>query len=390
MNEYLLSVVIPTKNRAVYANKCIRQVLECSEDKIQIVVQDNSTDDILEKMIQDLLVHPNVTYQHTKEPLSFVDNFDYALQMAQGRYVTIIGDDDGITSELFKVAEWAEANQLESVKPNLNAIYFWPGSKVFNDEDDTGKLQIDRNTARIRWADPYDGVVYLLKNGCQDYLKCDLVKIYHGVVKKDLLDRVKSKTGKYVAGLSPDIYLSVALSICAEKKMAVIDVPITISGICKGSGSSQSSTGEHTGKLEDAPHFNGHDHYMWKEDVPGFYSVETIWADSALAAVEDISFELRKNYNNSKLVFDTIKKYSSFKNIIWENYINHGGNIIKYSLQLIKEFFKRGDKSIKYRFSKHKKHTYACADIQEASIICEKEIFADYELFEGNARKVFL
>lgn len=218
MDKYLLSLVIPTKDRAVYANKCIRQALECCGDKIQIVIQDNGSDNVLERMIQDLLMFPNITYQFTKNPLSFVDNFNNALRMVKGKYVTIIGDDDGVTSELLKVVEWADANQLESVKPNLNVIYFWPGSKVFKDDEDTGKLQIDESTARISWVDPHRGVVSLLKNGCQDYLERDLVKIYHGIVRKDLLEKIKEKTGKYVGGLSPDIYLSVALSICAEKK----------------------------------------------------------------------------------------------------------------------------------------------------------------------------
>ena len=73
-------------------------------------------------------------------------------------------------------------------------------------------------------------------------------------MKKECLEEIRTKTGRYFNGLSPDIYSVVALSL-VSKNNVFIDYPFTISGICKTSGSADSATGRHTGKWEDAPHF---------------------------------------------------------------------------------------------------------------------------------------
>lgn len=36
------------------------------------------------------------------------------------------------------------------------------------------------------------------------------------------------------------------------------------------------------------PHLNGHIDYVWSDLVPKFYSVESVWADSAIKAIEDM------------------------------------------------------------------------------------------------------
>ena len=102
MDNFILSVIVPTKNRAKYANKTVRQILQVCGKDVEIVVQDNSTDDILEKMLADIKRLENLKYNHIYELLSFVDNFDQALQLATGEYVIMVGDDDGVTTGLLK------------------------------------------------------------------------------------------------------------------------------------------------------------------------------------------------------------------------------------------------------------------------------------------------
>lgn len=378
LSGYLLSVVIPTRNRVKYAAQCVRQVLRCGGGKIQVVVQDNSSVPSLREEISDLLSDSCLVYHYTETPLSFVDNFDQGLRLADGEYVTIIGDDDGITSELYRAAEWAKRRQLEAVKPNANLVYFWPDSKALDASQDKGRLIVNSSSAGLRWADTREGVRQLLKNACQGYLDCDLVKIYHGLVSKETLERVRKATGRYVGGLSPDIYLSVALSLVTTRKIAVLDIPLTISGICVGSGSSQSATGEHTGTLESAPHFQGHDSYAWKEEVPRFYSVETIWADSALAAVADFAPELRTVFSIGTFTYKTFWKYKNFQDIIWSCYTRRGGSRFRYAGVCVAETAKRIEKSLRYRLGTHKRDVLECPDIAAASALCEQMLSRDY------------
>lgn len=320
INKYLITIIIPTKNRQEYVLKAVEQILSIDDERIQVVLQDNSINSSLELMLKEYSKDNRLKYNYSSEILSFVDNFDIAVSLADGDYVCIIGDDDGINPQIIDVVEWASKNNIDAIKPELNAVYFWPNSQAVKGEKDNGYLNIYKITAKAKMCNPYLEVEKLLKQGGQNYLSLDLVKLYHGIVKKECLDSIKTKTGMYFGGLSPDIYMTVALSLTINKVVS-IDLPLTISGICSKSGSADSATGRHTGKLEDAPHFRGHEKYEWADLVPRFYSVETIWADSAIAAIYDLNkSEILEEFNVGALAESCLKKYPEYKKIVEEHY----------------------------------------------------------------------
>lgn len=373
MKEYMLSVIIPTKNRQYYCLNSVKQILACYSEEVEIVVQDNSDNRSLEEKIKELKCD-NVVYQYIEGILSFVDNFDMAIQLATGKYLMLIGDDDGITSLALKTVKWADKEGISSIRPALSFIYFWPGSKVFKEKDD-GVLEIYSYNGRVREYDPQIGLKALLKNSCQNYLDSDLIKLYHGIVRRDLLESIKKKTSRYVGGLSPDIYLSVALSLSSEEKAISLDVPLTISGICMGSGSSQSATGEHTGKLEDAPHFRGHESYEWNESIPRFYSVETIWGDSAMAAVYEINPYYKTFYRPETITYRCLKKYPKYKYEIMKSYVDNGGNRLRLGLYASSRVVNKVVRKLIHKdVNQCEKKENDIATIEAASQICESWI----------------
>src|ERR1035437_10295551 len=95
-----------------------------------------------------------------------------------------------------------------------------------------------------------------------DYLSFDFPKVYHGIVSKDLFDKVKFATGHYFGGLSPDIFAAMSLSLFA-KRFIVIDYPFTIGGVCKSSSTAQNMGGGHRGELITAPHLYLRGNYTW-------------------------------------------------------------------------------------------------------------------------------
>lgn len=319
-NQFLLSIIIPTKNRQKYASKVVEQILQFRDHRIQIVIQDNSDTRELSDLLSVYKDDVRIKYSHTAGILSFIDNFDLAVSLSDGEYICMIGDDDGIVPQILDITEWASQNNVDAIKPELNVAYFWPDSGALGNKTDNGHMSITKSTAKTRLCRPFNEVVKLLHQGAQQYLSLDMVKLYHGIVKKECLKRVREQTGKYFGGLSPDIYIAVALSLIVDKVIA-INVPLTISGVCNKSSAADSAAGRHTGKLEDAPHFRGHDQYEWSDLVPRFYSVETIWADSALCAIKDMGrAEILREFNLPRLAAYCLKQHPEFKDTIMQHY----------------------------------------------------------------------
>lgn len=339
-DKFLLSIIIPTKNREKYTLLAVEQILQINDRSIQIVIQDNSDTRILSDMLSVFKGDERLKYNYTSGIISFVDNFSLAVDLADGEYLCIIGDDDGVVPQIIDVVKWAKNNCIDAIKPELNAVYFWPNSEALRNKVDNGYMSIAKITSKAKFCDTHNEVMKLLDQGAQNYLSFDMVKLYHGIVKKECLENIKKLTGKYFGGLSPDIYISVALSLTVDRVIAV-DVPLTISGICNKSGSADSATGRHTGKIEDAPHFRGHDKYEWSELVPKFYSVETIWADSALAAIKDLGkLELVKRFNIGALAASCLIKYPQFKDIVIQHFNSFSQTKGRLNAELVVAYFK--------------------------------------------------
>ena len=341
-NKPLLSILIPTKNREEYALKVVHHILKIQDDRIQFIIYDNSDTDKLENLLKDCLKDTRIKYFYNNQVLSFVDNFSLGISKCDGEYVTIIGDDDGINPFIIDTADWANKNGIEAITPSLPLVYYWPGSGVHS-KNDFGRLNIAEISCKAKFYNPAKEVIKLFKNGCQNYLTFNLAKAYHGMIKRSVLEEIKNMTGHFIGGLSPDIYLSIAASLLV-KKVLIIDYPLTISGICKKSGSSDSATGKHTGKLEQAPHFRGHNNYEWSYKVPAFYSVETIWGDSSLAALKDLGFNnLMKYFSVDAISAYCLKLYPEFKGIIIENLAKNrktSQHSISIKFHLLKGFIK--------------------------------------------------
>lgn len=335
--NYLISVVIPTRNRSEYTIRSIEQILSIRTTELELVIQDNSdTDELKQKIDQRFSNDSRIRYNYSNEDLSFVDNFSQALSFATGEYLLLIGDDDGINPAVIEIARWASKHKISAIKPSLQAVYVWPAA--IDQKNQTGHLSISKITTHARRTQTKPEMIKLLNNGCQDYLTLDLVKLYHGLVQRSAMEKVKEHVGNYFRGLSPDIYSAAALSVILPEVIS-IDYPLTISGICQKSGSADSATGRHTGNLKDAPHFRGHKNYKWSPEVPPFYSVETIWADSTLSALKDLKAkELLQEFRLETLTSHCLVKHKKFFSLILRHYIEYKTSLHRNGFNLSKDF----------------------------------------------------
>ncbi|WP_089604236.1 glycosyltransferase family 2 protein [Acinetobacter piscicola] len=295
----LISVAIATKNREKYCIEAIKSILGYRNPDIEIAIADNSATTEVKKFIED--INSNVikyTY-HGEDNISSIENFNRAMELTTGYYVMLIGDDDSILPKVIEIAQWAKENDIDSICSKENLIYYWPQAL---DQYPNGLMISPPSTGKITKIDFRKNLNALLENGLQLYLLYPLPKTYHGLVKRSLMEEIKQKVGHYYGGLSPDLYSSIAVS-CVAKNHYVIDEPLSIAGVCAVSTTADNFKGLHSGSLEGIPHLKNRPNYQFSEKIPLYYSVNTIWAESGLKALEELNeTELLKKFNMHRLM----------------------------------------------------------------------------------------
>ena len=108
MNKLVLSIVIPTKNRQKYCIGAVKQILSLNLKNIEICIQDNSDTAELKEIFTKKEYKDIVVYNYLPGILSFVDNFSHAVALCKGKYICMIGDDDGIMPDIMHAVHYAD------------------------------------------------------------------------------------------------------------------------------------------------------------------------------------------------------------------------------------------------------------------------------------------
>lgn len=291
----ILSVVIATHNRSEYAVQAVKSVLNIESELIEIILHDTSTDGKLPLNIKPQLYDGRLHYHHCDDRLSMTENHNRALAMAKGEYVCLIGDDDTISFEILDAVEWAIKNNIEAISSKIIASYYWPDfrSKTFG-AGHASRLYLNNFTSNIAANDCQLSLKISLKTACQG--TDGLPKIYHGIVKRSVMEKIKSKAGDYFFGVSPDISGAIGVALMTNS-FSLLDYPLTIAGGAGNSNSGRSAMNAHRGKLEDDPHIKPYKNLMWPELIPKFFSVETVWGQAAYETLSKLDSEKLKLFN---------------------------------------------------------------------------------------------
>lgn len=300
----LISIVIPTHKRSHYAYFAIRSILSFDDDRFELVVSDTSGDNRLFEMISEgefpLIGDNRLKFIRPLESLDMTGNHNKAISEAIGEYICLIGDDDTITLDAINAAEWASNNNIEIIAPNIVSNYAWPDfrSRFFGSKH-ASRLYLPKRIGFVKLRKSNDALLSALKNGAQG--TDGLPKIYHGIVRRDVLQKIKNISGSYFFGSSPDVSGAIGLALCSES-FVVVDYPLTIPGASGGSNTGRSALNKHKGELKNEIQTKSFENEGWSEGVPKFFSVETVWAHAALETIKRIDPEKMQYFNFPKLL----------------------------------------------------------------------------------------
>lgn len=204
------SVVIPTRERHQTLASAIESVIFQDFPDVEVVVMDNcSSPDTWEvvKRYRDR----RIKYDRSERVLPMNDNWERGLRLTTGRYVFFLGDDDALMPDGLRLAHdilsrvpmdalaWDKYTYWweDAIEPSLRGRLFLHYSNGFR--------MLNRHEAlegHYNWRVSFGA----------------LPSIYTGLVSRDLIDRIRARTGGvYFAAGSPDVYTGIANSYFGEQ-----------------------------------------------------------------------------------------------------------------------------------------------------------------------------
>lgn len=300
--EYLLSIVVPTKNRYGYLEPLVRLIEGFANSNVELVIEDNSDDNLEFLPILKKMSFPDLHYYYNDKPISVGENLDNAIAHSRGEYVCVIGDDDGVLPSIINCVEWMKENSVDAIIPMI-IPYLWPDhDEVSMRRKGLLKYSPVKRDRIVEFLDPVQTLEEALKNG---FLNRGMLPIcYHGVVSRKALDIIYNRGGAFSPGPSPDIAAGVALSLVV-KKYALIKYPIIISGASRQHGGGAYRMKYGAAEIKDVPFLPKNSFDTWERSLPKIWTVETVWPESAIKALRYMGREdLIKKVNFNRIYFE--------------------------------------------------------------------------------------
>ena len=334
MSNILLSIVIPTKNRNKYLKSIIEYINTFADRYVELIIQDNSDDntDMLEYLRKNSFDF--LKYYYTKDTISVIENSDLAISHVSGEYVCYIGDDDIISKYIIRFVEKMKEKNIEAAVFN-RAFYNWPG--VIYAKHKLKSLRIPKLKIEMEELDVEKILKHSIHIGATRIE--NMPRVYHGIVKKECLDMVYKKTGTYFPGPSPD--MANAMALCdVVKKHVFYGLPIVSSGTSSKSAGGLGAKHEHVGDLKGKKFLPADIEERWYKKIPKVWTGETIYAQSALEAINRMNMvNVIHNYNYIYLYAAFCSFHKDMKGLV--NYKFSIIDKLKYNIYVIDIFLLR-------------------------------------------------
>lgn len=221
----LISIVIPTLQRADTLRYAIQTALDQSISNLEVIVSDDYSQDETEAVATGFS-DMRVRYVNTGRRLSLCDSLEFAVAQARGDYLIVIGDDDA-------VVPGSLARLEETIKTTESLVYCWPvpiylwpmnkeEARVVNIPPLGEPHEIDLKTLARR--------VVSAGGLRSSRLPCP----YHAAVARIVCDRMRERTGRVFHSAIPDMFSSLVIPAFAPKAVKV-DFYVTSHGVCQKS-----------------------------------------------------------------------------------------------------------------------------------------------------------
>lgn len=210
--EPFASILIPVFNGEKYLERCVQSALSQAGPTIEIIICDDNSNDNSWKLMNKFK-DPRVKVLKNLINLGMKDNYEHILSKASGQWITILGQDDFLTSNsIFYLHKFSKKKPENEIFVSPRSYYFWNDSsrknKKFFSLLNLGIPVAVEKRSNIRLIKTLLGFVYY-NTGPQ---------LYTGTfVKKNLIEKIKRNQGNFFVGRIPDVASAVSLMVHSSK-----------------------------------------------------------------------------------------------------------------------------------------------------------------------------
>lgn len=215
------SIVIPTRNRHETLYYAIQTVLQQSFNDYELIICDNDSSQETKEVV-DSFDSEKIKYIRSNEAISMTDNWELAVSHAKGKYVTVIADNDGFINDSLKYL-YELLNDYEHpdiIRWEKNG-YYWPDMNV-----DHIKRLVLKTNPKEEVLNSHEVISNVINGTASFHI---LPMIYCSVISSEMINTLRSNTGRVFKSISPDLYSGFTFAHMAKKYIS-IRTPITING----------------------------------------------------------------------------------------------------------------------------------------------------------------
>ena len=233
------SIVIPTRARADTLQHALRTALAQTYSDLEIIVHESGADaDTAAVLAREH--DPRLRAYRTGHPVRMTENWERALDRAEGDYIYFMGDDDGLLPDACTIASHFLKSCDVEILSWRPASYLWPRFPIPDMRDRLLAVCDTRLTYTIKNTKTVLDLVYRFREEFSV-----LPMIYNNaIISRRLIDRVRQKRGRYFFGSSPDV-ISGVINAHFTDRFALCSRPLSIIG------TSHNSTGYRSGRSQD-------------------------------------------------------------------------------------------------------------------------------------------
>jgi len=272
VSETKFEVIIPTLGgRETYLQWAVRSCLDQDYPNFQVLVSNNGGASSVRDVISDF-GDSRIRYIETDRLLPMAVHWEFAISHATGDVLTIIGDDDALMpAALKRLNDIFLQNQDIECVTHYPGQYFWPDypepsyRNRFSVKQGTEILEIVETKPVLRRVTEFRAWYG------------QLPFLYHGFLKRTVLERIRASQGLIFKRTAPDIYSDLLLAVVMDR-YARFDGCLTFGGQGARSNGANFLLNNEEGKqfLADLPDYLSPRYYVGNIHIQLFEYFEII------------------------------------------------------------------------------------------------------------------